>query len=272
MLQLRIVGNGVDVSRTLAPGDPPLIIGRDGDCHLCLPDPERNVSRRHLGIWNEGDVLHFQVLSVVNGVEGPTGEVQPGMRGMLHIGEVVSIGSYALTVHELPVPQPDDGDPWAVLERESSGSRTPAYEATRPGGAIVDDDPFTQDWGFDSGFGTDPGIVPITPQVEALLRGLGLTPGQLSGQTEAEIEGIGRVARALAVGMLALHQRIGAPSVDPALNPLKSSWPLEAKLQYLFALHDSAGGVPVAEAALRELIADLQALLPNRGIEDATRK
>jgi len=114
--------------------------------------------------------------------------------------------------------------------------------------------------------------VPITPQVEALLRGLGLTPGQLSGQTEAEIEGIGRVARALAVGMLALHQRIGAPSVDPALNPLKSSWPLEAKLQYLFALHDSAGGVPVAEAALRELIADLQALLPNRGIEDATRK
>jgi len=108
--------------------------------------------------------------------------------------------------------------------------------------------------------------------VDALLRGLGLTPGQLSGQSEAEIEGIGRIARALATGMLALHQRTGATPIDPALNPLKSAWPLEAKLQYLFAQHDSAGGVPAAESALAELIGDLQALLPNTGIEDATRK
>jgi predicted component of type VI protein secretion system len=81
-LELHIAGPGLDVSRRLQVGDPALVLGRDADCTVCLPDPERNVSRRHLTVWNEGDELHFQVLSVVNGVELPVGEVPPGARGI----------------------------------------------------------------------------------------------------------------------------------------------------------------------------------------------
>ena len=67
-LELHIAGPGLDVTRSLAAGEPALILGRDADCGVCLPDPQRNVSRRHLSVWNEGDELHFHVLSVVNGI------------------------------------------------------------------------------------------------------------------------------------------------------------------------------------------------------------
>ena len=82
-LDLHVAGPGLDLVRRLAPGEPALILGRDSDCGVCLPDPDRNVSRRHLSVWNDGDQLHFHVLSVVNGVTGPAGELPPGARGVL---------------------------------------------------------------------------------------------------------------------------------------------------------------------------------------------
>ena len=81
-LELHISGPGFDVVRRLRDGDPALVLGRDTDCSVCLPDPERNISRRHLSVWNQDEQLHFHVLSVVNGVEIPGGELPPGARGI----------------------------------------------------------------------------------------------------------------------------------------------------------------------------------------------
>ena len=50
MLELRIFGPGLDVVQVLRAGQPELVLGRDADCGICLPDPERNVSRRHLAV------------------------------------------------------------------------------------------------------------------------------------------------------------------------------------------------------------------------------
>ena len=91
-LRLRIAGPGLDVVRVLELGEPPLVLGRDADCGVCLPDPQRNVSRRHLQVSNEGGELVFQVLSVVNGVELPAGTVPPGGRGVLQPGEALRLG------------------------------------------------------------------------------------------------------------------------------------------------------------------------------------
>ena len=61
-LELRIAGPGLDLSRRLQSGDPALILGRDADSSVCLPDPERNVSRRHLSVWNDDE----QLLSLIH--------------------------------------------------------------------------------------------------------------------------------------------------------------------------------------------------------------
>ncbi|QJW84733.1 FHA domain-containing protein [Ramlibacter terrae] len=93
-LDLHIAGPGLDVSRRLRSGDPALVLGRDADCTVCLPDPERNVSRRHLSVWNEGDALHFHVLSAVNGVEVADAEVPPGARGVLAAGQPLVLSAF----------------------------------------------------------------------------------------------------------------------------------------------------------------------------------
>jgi hypothetical protein len=41
-LELRIVGPGFDVTRRLEEGAGELVLGRDVDCGVCLPDPQRN--------------------------------------------------------------------------------------------------------------------------------------------------------------------------------------------------------------------------------------
>ena len=65
-LVLSISGAGFDASCSLAPGEPALVLGRDAECPVCLPDPLRNISRRHLSVWNEADLLRFEVVSAHN--------------------------------------------------------------------------------------------------------------------------------------------------------------------------------------------------------------
>ena len=130
VLELRIAGPGLDISRLLQPGEPELILGRDADCGVCLPDPQRNVSRRHLAVWNEEGVLHFRVLSVVNGVEMPFGEAPPGARGVLPEGQQLRLADYSLSVgprQDLPV-EAAEADPWAVFD-----SARPPLAAAPPG-------------------------------------------------------------------------------------------------------------------------------------------
>src|SRR5512140_1998979 len=159
-LELRIEGTGLDVVRHLEPGQPRLVLGRGSECGVCLPDPQRRVSRKHLSVWLEAGELHFHVLSVVNGVEMPFGEAPPGARGVLPAGQTLTLAAYRLTARVLP----DAGrrpDPEAIFDREHSGfapfSDTEASPLASgdtsefPGRSGSDEDPFGE-WEFEATF------------------------------------------------------------------------------------------------------------------------
>src|SRR3954447_21098527 len=111
VLELRIAGPGLDGVRRLKAGEPQLVLGRDADCAICLPDPQRNVSRRHLSLWIDNGELNFRVLSVVNGVEMAFGEAPPGARGVLPPGQALKVGDYSVSVDALAAAAPPPADP-----------------------------------------------------------------------------------------------------------------------------------------------------------------
>jgi predicted component of type VI protein secretion system len=282
-LELRIAGPGLDVSRRLEMGQPPLVLGRDPECAVCLPDPERNVSRRHLSVWNEGDELHFHVLSVVNGIEMPFGEAPPGARGVLPLGQTLMLAEYSLTVQ--PVAGGDataaaqggeETDPWAALEAHSGAAAEQAPLSTAPGSPEAD--PFG-DWGFETTFGSDiPGAggglqassLVAAQDVSAFYRGLGLDPAQVGVLSEGELEAVGRLVRCAVLGLMQMHraipgsrQRMGAEEgtllAPRDRNPLREAeWPDATILQYLFGGRAAAGAFVAPERAVRELVDDLQ--------------
>jgi type VI secretion system FHA domain protein len=275
-LELRIAGPGLDVVRRLEEGDAPLTLGRDADCGVCLPDPEHHVSRRHLEVWLKEGELNFHVTSVVNGVEMPFGEAPPGARGVVPAGQVLKLASYSLT----PVPAQAAAarpDPWAVFDREDSTGAT--MPATLNTGAFstpsTEDDPFG-DWGFETTFGPgapggalDSGSL-AAGGLPAFFRGLGLDMAVLGEMTEGELEAIGKVVRTMVHGILDLHGagtvvKKGLRAEDRTMlaprdnNPLKTDWPEETKLRYLFGGHASGVGFIPAERAMREMLAELKA-------------
>lgn len=284
-LDLHISGPGLDVHRRLEPGEPAVVLGRDTDCTVCLPDPERNVSRRHLSVWNEGDRLHFQVLSAVNGVDTAAGELPPGTRGVLGPGEALGLSAYRLVV--APVlsaaapggPRSGDGDPWAEFERQAAQLVPDADAQTVP--ATQDgDDPFG-DWGFHSTFG--PGAPGGSLSADALepasdlgpfLQGLGIKG--LAGFTRGELEMLGRVTRVAVQALLQAAQDAEAarndvrseeriPAEPRELNPLRADKPLEAKLQYLFGGQAAAVGLLPPDRALAQMATELAAHLQALG-------
>lgn len=280
-IEVHIHGPGIDERRHLAEGDGEIVLGRDGDCHVCLPDPRRNVSRRHLAVWCEAGELHFRVLSVVNGVELPFGEAPPGARGVLPHGQMLRLGDYRLLGASL---SPAEEDPWTVLERDASGfgeSGLPpqggraAAALAGPAPMPTDDDPFG-DWGFDSTFGpgSRAGTLSATPEsagsaeLAAFYRGLGLDPARLGPMGAGELEEMGQLVRMALLGLLALHA--GKAELKRTLraedrtmvarednNPLKSGMSDEMSLQYLFGGRDASVGFVRPERALADLLAEL---------------
>jgi predicted component of type VI protein secretion system len=264
-LELRITGPGLDVVRRLQAGEPELVLGRDADCGVCLPDPQRNVSRRHLSVWLENDTLRFRVLSVVNGVETPFAEAPPGASGTLPIGQTLKLGEYSVSVSPAA---PTEADAWAALESDGSATTSALPVAAAP----AEEDPFG-DWGFQSTFGPGaPGAGPLDAKalghgdMSDFFRGLGMDgAGALS---QGELEAIGRAMRILVLGVLELHASVASVkhqlrAEDPTMlapsdnNPLRADWPKESKLRYLFAGRAAGGGFLNPERALRELLAEL---------------
>jgi predicted component of type VI protein secretion system len=275
-IQLRIAGPGLDVTKSLNPGDSALILGRDADCGVCLPDPQRNVSRRHLSVWNDNGELHFHVLSIVNGVRMPFGEAPPGARGVLPLGQELKLAEYALTA------QAGAEDPWAVFDRDASGIAPVPEElqtqGTRPAGRSgAEEDPFG-DWGFETTFG--PGglagaplhtnALGVAQDVEALFRGLGVD--NVGALSEGELEDIGRLMRAAIEGLLELHAA-GARSKQDlhaedrtmvgvrgrGINPLAVEGSAADKLRYLFGGRGASVGFIAPDRAVAELVAQLLA-------------
>lgn len=272
-LELRVQGPAFEAVRLLQPGEAELVLGRDADCAVCLPDPQRNVSRRHLAVWNLAGELHFRVLSVVNGVEMPFGEAPPGARGVLPAGQVLKLAEYQVTVTPAPQPEPEP-DPWAVFDREGSGI-APVPEAFRT--VAVEEDPFGE-WGFETTFG--PGgakggglqasKLGVAPDLAAFFRGLGLDPAQVGPLSEGELEAVGQLVRTAVQGLLEARQAAAGVTEDLRAedrtmlgaresHPLKSDWPLEAKLRYLFGGRAAAGGYMAPGRALQELVNELLA-------------
>ncbi|MDB5956711.1 type VI secretion system-associated FHA domain protein [Ramlibacter sp.] len=274
-LDLHISGPGLDVHRRLAPGEPALILGRDSDCAVCLPDPEREISRRHLSVWNEGDELHFHVLSVVNGVETAAGELPPGARGVLAPGEVLGLSAFRIMVAPSAIgfaEEPlDVADPWAEFARQAE-QLTPAVP--EPGG--TEEDPFGE-WGFQSTFG--PGSPSGALRVDALapatdlqpfFAGLAVQPAGGGALTRAELETLGRLTRFALHGLLQAAQvaattRQQVLAGEPAtpqpreLNPLRLDTPIEGKLAYLFGGQLAAAGFLPPDRAVAQIAAELAA-------------
>jgi len=282
MLELRISGPGLDVVRALQAGQPELVLGRDADCGVCLPDPQRNVSRRHLSLWFDNGELHFRVLSVVNGVEMPFGEAPPGARGVLPLGQTLKVGDYSVCAEPVEAPTaPPASDPWAVFESEGSETGTLSPAAQTPMATATDapvphgeDDPFGE-WEFEASFGPRPSNRSPPAAIEAgdlraFFRGLGLDPASVGSLSQSEVEALGRSVRRLMLGVLQLHQSSAAVKEEMHAedrtmvarggnNPLKTDWPEDTKLRYVFGGRAAAIGFPDPERALGELLLELLA-------------
>jgi predicted component of type VI protein secretion system len=268
-LELAVQGPGCDVALVLHAGRPGALIGRDAECQVCLPDPNRNVSRRHLAVSNEGGALQFRVLSAVNGVWTQSGEVRPGGTGVLLPGESLRLADYDLSVRAAAssaVPGSDDA--WSALETRSA-ALAPALDAA------AHNDPFG-DWFARSTFG--PGV-PGRPALDAaslapardlrpFLRGLGLDAEAAGALTEGELHEAGAVARALAEGLLALARPVpgqtpaAVPTGGPrATNPLHAAQASGQAMRYLFAGRAASADTMPPLQAVHDLLAVLRGRL-----------
>ena len=291
-LELHIIGQGLDTLRMVRPGETELVLGRDADCGVHLPDPERTVSRRHLAVWNVAGELHFRVLSSVNGVDMPFGYVPPGGTGVLEPRQLMKIGEYTMDVRLSAAAA--DHDPWAVFAEAGEAS-----DATLPRGALVagqreevaapllsaEEDPFG-DWGFESTFSPDadgsglPAVAqgPGTSELASFYKGLGLDIGKISRLSPAELEAAGRAVRAGLVGLFDLYaSRSGVPPREDGAplvpvqdnNPLKNQWTEQTKLQYLFGGRSESIGFVSQHRALTEVVSEL--LAHDAAVTAATR-
>ncbi len=272
-LEISVTGPGLDIRRTMDEGQS-LLVGRDTDCDLCLPDPEKTVSRHHLALWLEGGLLQLRVLSSVNGVDLPSGEVPPGGVATLVGGDVLMVGDYEIIMHPL----------------------------TGQGGAVahgngLEDDPFGE-WGFDGTMvhrftpatpapAQDPpdsgytqtllmprnpaasGAVEMSADAAAFFRGLGLEPATLGALGADDLESAGRKVRVALQGLIDLYEakldlsrETGADERTMVAtrenNPLKTDLPLDIKLEYLLAGRAAGAAFAEPSAALADLVAELR--------------
>jgi len=274
-LELSIAGPGVDVRRRLQQGAPALVLGRDTDCAVCLPDPERSISRRHLSVWNDGDRLHFHVLSVVNGVDTAMGELPPGARGVLEPGDTLGLSAFRISVQpvaDAPGQPSANPDAWSEFARAAAQLVPDNSAETVPGTA--DADPFG-DWGFQSTFGAGtPGsglgadANQPASDLRAFFAGLGMDGSE--AMTNGDMETLGRLTRVALHGLLQAAQAAAAarqeePSGERTwtegreFNPLRMDTPVDAKLSYLLGGETAASGFLPPDRAVAQIAAELTA-------------
>jgi type VI secretion system FHA domain protein len=199
-------------------------------------------------------------------VEMPFGEAPPGARGVLPLGQILKLAEYTVSAAAVPeVPSQElqqATDPWAVFDRDGHGI------------ASAQEDPFGE-WGFEATFGPGPmggGALDagkLAPgDLTSFFQGLGLDPATVGALSQGEIEAIGHLVRGLVLGVLELH--LTAMGVNREMrsedrtmvaakdnNPLKTEWPPETKLRYLFGGRATGVGFVAPERAVRELLVEL---------------
>lgn len=275
-LELSVTGPGLQIKRVIDEGQS-ILIGRDSDSDLCLPDPDKTVSRQHLVVWVEASQLQFRVLSVVNGVDLPSGEVPPGGVAVLVSGDVLMVGDYHITVAgQLAAPAA------AASAAGALGQFMPDVH-----GVHADDDPFGE-WGFDATVvhrfipqpatpSPEPGQaqrmapvgVAMTGELAPFYRGLGIDPDALNALSPAELEAAGRKVRVALQGLMTLYSAkldlnrdMGADERTMVAtrenNPLKTDWSLDSKIDYLFTGRAASNAFMEPEQALSDLVAELR--------------
>jgi type VI secretion system FHA domain protein len=188
-------------------------------------------------------------------------------------GQSIKVGDYIVHANELDATPASvashEPDPWAVFDRDASG-----VAASHPATAVpAEEDPFSE-WGFETTFGPSAagggGLEAGSLDAGGLssfLVGLGIEPNAM---TQGELEAMGRLVRLLVLGVLDLHASVTGVkqelrSEDRTMvatrdnNPLKTDWPGETKLRYLFGGRLAAAGYVSQERAVREVLVDLVA-------------
>ena len=257
------------------PGGPAVVVGRDPEAAVYLPDAERLVSRRHLSIeWCEGGAS-VRVLSA-NGIGSDQGDYFSGDLVVLGHGESARIGSYTMTVvaasaaddatsfagmgtrpipvdqdtRSAPLAEAGEPDPWAQLVAEWSPAAQASPAQAPPGGQASTG---THEPSVAPSDRATPAPAPATPAtalpsddrvaLHALCRGLGVDPSQVPAGFDWERFGrsVREVVQRLA-DQLAGRAACGScrPDDDPAAAGTQKADPL-------------AGGTPV-EALLRDLL------------------
>lgn len=94
-------------------------IGRDSSCTLVLPDIEKRISRRHAQVmWRDGQFrLRNQGSAIAVSINGSP--VEYGAEAVLHGGDRIDIGEFALQIHGEPAKEPT-----VAARTESSTRRT----------------------------------------------------------------------------------------------------------------------------------------------------
>ncbi|WP_332777437.1 type VI secretion system-associated FHA domain protein [Polaromonas sp.] len=269
-LKVLVTGPSLQTLRRVAEGQPELTLGRDAACGICLPDPARHLSRRHLAVWTQAGQLHFRVLSGVKGVTLPSGDIPPGGQGVLLPGQMLKVGAYSVTAcdeaMELAEPDPET----------TSGSTVPdLFEPV----VTEAEDPFS-DWdhvlsrshdgAHEAPAAQEAAAAGTAGDMSPFFRGLGLAPDKIGPMGPFELESSGKKVRMLLEGLMNLlasrddlKQTLGAQDgtrlAPQDFNPLKSDWPVETKLHYLLGGRSAAIGFVDPEKALGELLGELQA-------------
>jgi predicted component of type VI protein secretion system len=189
-----------------------MTIGRDPSADVCLTDPDRAISRRHVTLRANDEIVELSVVSATGVVETSAGTLLPGARAQLQVGDRFWFGPFTGVVRASDMPaQPDSQGPAAFdIDRMQSQASSEAYHS-----ALVSEDPF-EDWD-DPLLGTEPscaserpprtdwGAVDLSgrqPSWAAFSQGLGV-PEVLQFQP-SQAEALGAALRVLFDGFTAL--------------------------------------------------------------------
>lgn len=96
--QIDLTGPSYSRTEIVHAGAPPLIVGRDAGASIHVPDPDRSISRKHLSLDCADTGVRVVVLSTVNGISTPNGEIQCGQQVILRPGESAQLGTFTLLV------------------------------------------------------------------------------------------------------------------------------------------------------------------------------
>ena len=282
-IALRVIGPNFSVLYPIDPAGSETIVGRDAICHIVLPDPKRNVSRRHLAVWTQSNRQFFKVISTVAGVTTSVRKYGPGESGELQMGHFLKFSDYTINAELAATPPTSSNhalqksgigsavppDPWAELDSQWAGGG-PQTLAEFPS-SVLEPDPFGE-WGLDSPpladskGSSNPGFPKTCASpLDSLLRGIGFDSAKLSALPSSDLEALGRRIRTAIQGIITLEATMEATQSKLGLkhsgpnNPLIGNQSPSLKLAFLLGTGAAPDGKLNPDEALNDLIMRLHA-------------